>query len=136
MMTMYVSPHRHTARARRLVNQSPEDREMRLAVDVMDNDDAYEIKALVPGLETDDINIEVLNNTVAIRGEFKALDVDVEDSKTLRSELPVGRFSRVITLPTKLDATKAEAKLKNGVFTLSVPKTEDHKPKVIKVKAA
>lgn len=134
MMTMYVSPHRRTARARRLVNQSPEDREMRLAVDVMDNDDAYEIKALVPGLETDDINIEVLNNTVAIRGEFKELDV--EDSKTLRSELPVGRFSRVITLPTKLDATKAEAKLKNGVFTLSVPKTEDHKPKVIKVKAA
>jgi len=134
MMTMYVSPHRHTARARRLVNQSPENREMRLAVDVMDNDDAYEIKALVPGLETDEINIEVLNNTVAIRGEFKELDV--EDSKTLRSELPIGRFSRVITLPTKLDATNAEAKLKNGVFTLSVPKTEDHKPKVIKVKAA
>lgn len=133
MMTMYVSPHRHTARARRLVNQSPENREMRLAVDVMDNDDAYEIKALVPGLETDEINIEVLNNTVAIRGEFKELDV--EDSKTLRSELPIGRFSRVITLPTKLDATNAEAKLKNGVFTLSVPKTEDHKPKVIKVKA-
>jgi len=133
MMTMYVSPHRRNARVRRLVNQSPEDREMRLAIDVMDNDDAYEIRALVPGLETDDINIEVLNNTVAIRGEFKELDV--EDSKTLRTELPVGRFSRVITLPTKLDATKAEAMLKNGVFTLSVPKTEDQKPKVIEVKA-
>jgi len=133
MMTMYVSPHRRNARVRRLVNQSPEDREMRLAIDVMDNDDAYEIKALVPGLETDDINIEVLNNTVAIRGEFKELDI--EESKTLRTELPVGRFSRVITLPTKLDATKAEAMLKNGVFTLSVPKTEDQKPKVIEVKA-
>jgi len=134
MMTMYVSPRRHNARVRRPVNQSPEDREMRLAVDVMDYDDSYEIKALVPGLETDDINIEVLNNTVAIRGEFKELEV--QDIKTLRSELPVGRFSRVITFPTKLDATKGEAQLKNGVFTLSVPKTEDQKPKVIKVKAA
>ena len=119
MMTMYVSPRRHNARVRRPVNQSPEDREMRLAVDVMDYDDSYEIKALVPGLETDDIN-----------------ELEVQDIKTLRSELPVGRFSRVITFPTKLDATKGEAQLKNGVFTLSVPKTEDQKPKVIKVKAA
>lgn len=131
---MYVSPHRRNARVHRNVNQPLEDREMRLAVEVIDNDDAYEIKALVPGLETDDINIEVINNTVAIRGEFKELEV--EDSKTLRSELPVGRFSRVITLPTKLDAAKGEASLKNGVFTLRVPKTEDQKPKVIKVKAA
>lgn len=134
MMTMYVSPHRRNARVHRTVNQPLEDREMRLAVEVIDNDDAYEIKALVPGLETDDINIEVINNTVAIRGEFKELEV--EDSRTLRSELPVGRFSRVITLPTKLDAAKGEASLKNGVFTLRVPKTEDQKPKVIKVKAA
>ena len=44
MMTMYVSPHRRNARVRRPVNRLPEDREMRLAVDVMDNDDAYEIK--------------------------------------------------------------------------------------------
>ena len=134
MMTMYVSPHRRNARVHRTVNQPLGDREMRLAVEVIDNDDAYEIKALVPGLETDDINIEVINNTVAIRGEFKELEV--EDSRTLRSELPVGRFSRVITLPTKLDAAKGEASLKNGVFTLRVPKTEDQKPKVIKVKAA
>ena len=134
MMTMYVSTHRRNARVHRTVNQPLEDREMRLAVEVIDNDDAYEIKALVPGLETDDINIEVINNTVAIRGEFKELEV--EDSRTLRSELPVGRFSRVITLPTKLDAAKGEASLKNGVFTLRVPKTEDQKPKVIKVKAA
>jgi HSP20 family protein len=134
MMTMYVSPYRRDARVHRPVNQPLEDREMRLAVDVIDIDDAYEIRALVPGLETDDINIEVINNTVAIRGEFKELEV--EDTRTLRSELPVGRFSRVITLPTKLDAAKGEASLKNGVFTLRVPKTEDQKPKVIKVKAA
>lgn len=134
MMTMHVSPYRRNARMRRIVNDAPEERELRLAIDVMADDDAYEIKALVPGLETDDINIEVMNNTVSIRGEFT--EQDEETLRTLRSELPVGRFSRIITLPTKLDASKAEAKLKNGVFTLSVPKAEEHKPKVIEVKAA
>lgn len=134
MMTMYVSPYRRNASMRRMVNSAKDERELRLAVDVMSNDDAYEIRALVPGLESDDINIEVLNNTVSIRGEFT--EKDEENLRTLQSELPVGRFSRTIALPTKLDATKAEAKLKNGVFTLSVPKAEEHKPKVIKVKAA
>lgn len=133
MMTMHVSPYRRNARMRRIVNNTPEERELRLAVDVMADDDAYEIKALVPGLETDDINIEVLNNTVSIYGEFT--EKDEENLRSLRSELPVGRFSRVIALPTKLDASKAEAKLKDGVFTLSVPKAEEHKPKVIEVKA-
>jgi HSP20 family protein len=118
---------------RRIVNNELDERELHLAVDVMTNDDAYEIRALVPGLDTDDINIEVLNNTVSIHGEFT--QKDEENLRTLRSELPVGRFSRTIKFPTKLDATKAEAKLKNGVFTLNVPKAEEHKAKVIKVKA-
>jgi HSP20 family protein len=134
MMMMYVSPRWRNARVRRFVNNTVEERELSIAVDVKADDDAYEITALVPGLETDDINIEVLNNTVSIYGEFT--EKDKENLKALRSELPVGRFSRVITLPTKLDASKAEAKLKNGVFTLSVPKAEEHKPKVIEVKTA
>ena len=131
MMTMHVSPHRRMARVRRIANSTPEEREMRLAIDIKADDEAYEIKALVPGLETDDINIEVLNNTVAIHGEFK--EIDDEESEILRSELPVGRFGRVIKLPTKLDASKAEATLKDGIFMLTVPKAEDQKPKVIKV---
>ena len=132
MMTMYASPYRQNARMRQIVNDKLDQRELRLAVDVMTNDDAYEIRALVPGLDTDDISIEVLNNTVSIHGEFT--QKDEENLKTLRSELPVGRFSRTIKFPTKLDANNAEAKLKNGVFTLNVPKAEEYKPKVIKVK--
>ena len=58
--------------------------------------------ALVPGLEADDLDIEVLNNTVTIRGEFK--DGNEDQSKYLVSELPSGRFGRVITLPTAADA--------------------------------
>lgn len=143
MMTMYISPYRRLARLSalmdRLLDESlaesePIEREMTLAVDVQSDDEGYTIKALVPGLEADDITTEILNNTVTIRGEFKA-EQD-ENAKYLLCELPTGRFNRVITLPTALDPSKAEASLKNGVFTLRVPKAEAHRPKVIKVKAA
>ena len=142
MMTFYVSPYRRIARMRDAMDRMLEEnfpqaevteREMVLAVDVKSDDEAYSIKALVPGVEADDINVEVLNNTVSIRGEFEA--ADKEDNKFLTCELPVGRFSRVIPLPTALDPSKSEASLKNGVFSLRVPKAESHRPKAIKISA-
>jgi HSP20 family protein len=143
MMTMYVSPYRRVARMREAMNRLLEEnmgeveqvneREMQLAVDVKAEDEAYIVKALVPGLEADDINVEMINNTVSIRGEFGHFQE--EDAKYLTAELPAGRFSRVLTLPTALDPAKAEANLRNGVFTLRIPKAEAHRPKVIKVQA-
>lgn len=142
MMTLYVSPYRRMARMReameRLFDESfssteSVEREMLLAVDVKGGDEAYEITAFVPGVDAEDISVEVLNNTVTIRGEFR--DAPEEGDKYLMCELPAGRFSRVITLPTALDPSKAEANLKNGVFTLKVPKAEAHRPKTIKIAA-
>jgi HSP20 family protein len=115
------------------MNDTPAEREMLLAVDVCANDEAYDIRALVPGLDAEDLEIEVLNNTVTIRGEFKSNHQ--EDIKYLVCELPSGGFSRSLTLPTALDAGKTEAAIKNGVLTLHVPKAEAHRPKTIKVKA-
>lgn len=143
MMTFYMNPYRRLAHLRnamdRLFEESfaetpANEREMALAVDVRADDDAYTITALVPGLDADALNIEILNNTVTLRGEFKGSDDD--KAKYLMCELPTGRFSRVITLPTAVDATKAEASVKNGVLTLRVPKAEAHRPKTIKVTAA
>jgi HSP20 family protein len=143
-MTVFISPYRRMAAWREAMNRLMEEslaespsyeREMLLAVDVRAADDAYDITALVPGLEAEDIHIEILNNTVTLRGEFKSSDKG-EESKYLLCELPVGRFSRVITLPTALDPTKAEASLKNGVLHLRVPKAEAHRPKSIKVVTA
>jgi len=140
-MTLYISPYRRRASLRdaldryfeeNLENTAPTEREFTLAVDVRADDDAFIIRALVPGLETDDLNIEILNNTVTIRGEFKPFDEDT--SKYLSCELPVGRFTRTITLPVDVDSSKAEASLRNGVLTLRVPKSEEHKPKSIKIK--
>ena len=142
-MTLYISPYRRMARMREAMNRifdesveptEGQEREMLLAVDVQAQDEAYTIKALVPGLDAGDIDVEIMNNTVTIRGEFK--EQADEEKKYLMCELPSGRFSRVITLPTALDPANAEAQLNNGVFTLRVPKAEAHRPKVIKVKTA
>jgi len=139
-MTFYITPSRrmislHQAMDR-LVDESihraylPE-RELMLSVDVQAGDDAYDIRALVPGLDVEKLNIEVLDDTVTIRGEFQA--PSDENSRFLISELPSGKFSRVVTLPTTLDPAKAEANIKDGVLTLRVPKAESHRPRSIKV---
>lgn len=143
MMTLYVSPYRKISQrralmGRRLHTHSHEseavDREKTLAVDVRSDDESYTISAMIPGIEADDINVEILNKTISITGEFNE-DIENENDKYLVNELPFGRFSRVLTLPTKLDPAKADANLKNGVFTLRVPKAVDDRPKVIKISA-
>jgi len=140
-MTFYVTPYRRMAAMRNAMNrwfedsladQTPTEREMLLAVDVKTADEAYDITALVPGLNAEDLDIEVLNNTVTIRGEFK-LDGNEQD-KYIVSELPNGRFSRVITLPTETDSSQVEAAIKDGVLSLHIPKAEAARPKSIKVK--
>lgn len=139
-MTFYVTPYRRMAAMRNMMNRwfedamadnTPAEREMMLSVDVKTSDEAYDITALVPGLEADDVDIEVLNNTVTIRGEFKA--GSDEQEKYLLCELPNGRFSRVVSLPTETDASKVEASIKNGVLSLHIPKAEAARPKSIKI---
>ena len=139
-MTFYVTPYRRMAAMRHAMNHwfedsmaniTPNEREMLLAVDVKAGDESYDITALVPGLDAADLDIEVLNNTVTIRGEFKASDED--QTKYMVCELPNGRFSRVITLPSATDASKVEASIKNGVLFLHIPKAEEDRPKSIKV---
>ncbi len=139
MMTMYVSPYRRLATLREAMDRTLEEslreksteREMLLVVDVRDENDSFSINAFVPGLDAEDLEIEILNNTVAIRGEFKS-NVDGE-ARYMTCELPSGRFSRVISFPLDVDASKAEANIKNGFLTLRVPKAEAVRPKSIKV---
>jgi len=143
MMTLYVSPYGRIARRRSSMDHRLDsnhhvsealDREKVLAVDVRSDDESYTISALIPGIEADDINVEILNKTVSIRGEFNE-KIEEENDKFLVNELPFGRFGRVLTLPTKLDPAKADANLKNGVFTLRVLKAEEDRPKLIKISA-
>ena len=74
-----------------------------------------------------------VTSTISLRGEFAS--TSQEDAKYLMCELHAGKFSRIITLPTALEPSKAEASIKNGVLHLVVPKAEAHRPKTIKIKA-
>ncbi len=134
-MTYYLTPYRRMAAFRRAMNDWYDnawtERELPLAVDVKSGDEAYDVTAFVPGLEADKLDIEVLNDVVTIRGEFPASDGD-EVEHVLR-ELPSGKFSRMITLPTAADAEHVEASIKNGVLSLHIPKAEADRPKTIKI---
>jgi HSP20 family protein len=128
-MTFYLSTYpRHLTR-RWETRQYPEESRL-LPVNIRDEEDAYELTAFVPGLTAEQLNIQVLDDTLSIEGEYKQ-----EDSEYLVSELPAGTFRRTLRLPTELDAEKAEAKIENGLLVLRVPKAESARPKVIKVAA-
>ena len=141
-MTLYrIDPFRRMERLMdvmdRLVESSvvpvsdTRQRGVRVPLDVKAEDDAFIITAWVPGLEADDIRLEVLEDTVVLEGEFKAPEAE----GLLLQEIPVGPFKRVITLPTPLEPGKAEAELTDGVLTLRLPKADAVRPKEIKVVA-
>jgi HSP20 family protein len=100
-------------------------------VDVKAEDEAYVISALLPGVSAEDLDIQIVNDTVTIRGEMKTTR-DEKDTYLL-SERPSGKFSRVLNMPVALNSNGAEAHVENGVLTLRVPKAEAAKPKTIKV---
>jgi HSP20 family protein len=103
-----------------------------IPVDVKAEDEAYVLTAMIPGVSVDDLNIQVVNETVTIQGEIKSVE---DKGEYLLRERPTGHFSRVLTLPDALDASKADADVSNGVLTLRIPKAEDARPKSIKVVA-
>ncbi len=105
-----------------------------LPLDVQAGDDEYVVTAAVPGLKADDLGVEVLGESVTIRGEVFAPEAD-EKANWLLQERQYGKFARTLNFPVELDAAKAEAHVENGVLTLRVPKSEAAKPKTIKVKA-
>ncbi len=102
-----------------------------IPLNVYAEEDAYVIQAWVPGLEAENLHIEVVGDTVTLEGEFKAPE---HKDNLLLQEIPVGHFKRVVTLPTELEADEAEAELINGVLTLRIPKAKALRPKEIKVK--
>ena len=130
-MTYFIAPnpYRLARRWARMANYEPSD-DYNLSVDVREEDDAYILNALVPGLKADDLNIQVLDDEVTITGEFK-----VDESEYLMRELPHGSFRRSLRLPAALDAEKAEARITDGVLTLRLAKAESARPRTIKVAA-
>jgi len=103
------------------------------AVNVWEDGDNIYAEAEVPGVTMDEIELNVVDNELSIKGERKSTD---DDSLTYhRRERGTGGFSRFITLPTAVAADEVNAVLKNGVLTITLPKSAAAKPRRIEVKA-
>ncbi|MFQ5407807.1 MAG: Hsp20/alpha crystallin family protein [Anaerolineales bacterium] len=139
MSTLYLTPYRRMTSLRNAMDQlfnesfvrpAYVDGGLRFAVDVEARPEEFVLRANLPGLSADDLNVEVLEDTVTISGE---IEVAHEDANHLLRERRGGKFTRTLTLPSELDASKASAELKNGVLTLTIPKVEAAQPRLIKV---
>ncbi len=104
-----------------------------LAVDVVENKDDFIVKASVPGINPDDLDISYADDTLTIKGEIKS-DNEVKENQYHLRERRYGSFTRSISLPTKIKGDAIEASYQNGVITLRLPKAEEVKPKRIAIK--
>ncbi len=105
----------------------------RMPVDVSSDDEAYVIRAAVPGLKPDEVEVQIHDDIVLLRGTSKA--EEAEGTEYLMRELCPADFERRLRLPEPVDAAKAEATIENGLLTLRLPFAEEAKPKTIKVRA-
>jgi HSP20 family protein len=93
------------------------------------------LKAELPGMSREDIEVSVENNTLVLKGT-KKFDAEVKEENYRRIERAYGTFHRSFTLPNTVDATKVSADFKNGVLTVKLPFREEAKPRTINVEVA
>lgn len=106
-----------------------------LAIDVAEKGDYFTVKASLPGMNPDDLNVTLEDNVLTIQGELREDETIEEDSYHIR-ERRYGSFSRSLRFPVPVNANSIEAAYENGVLTLTVPKAEEVKPKRIEIKAS
>lgn len=103
-------------------------------VDFSETDDAYLIRADIPGVKKEDIDINVQDGTLSISGERHQESTETDEKHNiLRAERSVGRFYRSFSLPSTVDVDAIEAKVEDGVLNVRVPKAEEVKPRKIEV---
>lgn len=124
-MTFYLHPYPY----RQLARRAMQTRERSLDINVREEENAYVLSALVPGLTADDLNIQVLEDVLRIQGQYRA-----DDNDYLVRELPNGSFTRTLRLPSVIDADQVEARIADGILTLTLPKAESARPKKISIK--
>ncbi|HOW52201.1 MAG TPA: Hsp20/alpha crystallin family protein [bacterium] len=102
-------------------------------VDIEETDEAYLIKAELPGMSKDQVNIEIRNNVLSLSGEKK--ETREEKSKNVhRRESYIGSFCRNFSLPDQVATEKVDAEFKDGILRLTIPKSEEKKPRRITIR--
>lgn len=104
-------------------------------MNITEDKDNYYVRAELPGLKADDLDISVTGDALSIAGE-RRLPAEDEKAKYHRREREAGGFSRIITLPAQVDTGKVDARCKDGLLTVTLPKAEATKPKQITVKTS
>ncbi len=104
------------------------------AVEVFDKGDRLVVKAEIPGMKEEDIDVSVEDNTLTLRGERKA-ETEVNEEDYYCCERSYGTFFRSMPLPSKVDAEKIEANYEDGVLEVTLPKAAEVKSKKVKVAA-
>jgi HSP20 family protein len=102
------------------------------AIDVFETEDKFVVKAELPGMKEEDIDISVTGNTLTIKGERKA-ESEVKEEDYYCCERSYGSFSRSVAIPSNVDVNKIEASYDSGVLEVSLPKLSEVKPKKVTV---
>lgn len=98
-----------------------------------ESEDAIQVRLEVPGMNPDDLDVQVNAESISIRGERKS-ESTTEDKGIKRSEFRYGTFQRVIPLSSRINQNDVQANYNNGVLELTLPKAEEEKQKAVKVK--
>jgi len=105
------------------------------ALDMHEDKDNIVVRAELPGMKKEDINISLHDGSLSISGERRS-EEKTENAEVYRAERFVGRFQRTIALPAPIAVDKVKAQYKDGILTITLPKTEEAKPKQIDVQVA
>ncbi len=104
------------------------------AIDMYQTDDEIVVKAALPGIKPDEVQINITGEVLTLKGETKHEEEKKEKAWHMR-EQRYGSFERSVILPTDVVADKAKAEFENGILTITLPKAEEVKPKIINIKA-
>jgi len=118
-----------------IVGEAPRNGGMAVPFDVMEREDAIVVRAPVPGFAPDDIDVNVTNDVLTVSGHREDEQTKEDGNYHLR-EWRTGSFRRAMRLPSEVDTAKAEAQVRDGVLTLTLPKAEKVLPKKIAIKPA
>ena len=102
------------------------------ALDVVEEKDNFLVKADLPGVSKEDVSVSIQDNYLTLKGERKH-EVEQKESNFYHQERVYGQFVRTVELPARVEASKVTANFKDGVLQVTLPKSEEAKPKEIKV---
>jgi HSP20 family protein len=103
------------------------------AIDVAEDEKHYAITVEIPGVKKEDVQVEIHEGMLTIRGEKKS-EREEKDERRRYVERSYGSFSRSFSLPTDADGDRVEASFKDGILTITIPKTAESKPQTVAIK--